>query len=187
MGRPGTFGYLRFHRKHSHAALLAPFLAVGIATGLQGVGSTTSLPLLITVAFLALAWHLGLDILNAFGTPLGLPFSRKRLHADLIYEFDPFVTSVLAGTVGVQVAVRSGLADCSSLGVGLVGLLVLLGYVGTRAWSRKRFCHEVRKYVVAMQEVALAQSVVPSSYWRWKGIVATSSAHHVLRESMGRG
>ena len=181
-GRPGSIGYLKHHRTYTHSLLVAPALAIPIAW---------IITLLVPQQGIVEAWlwvlagvggHLAMDWINSFGTMLLYPFSRRRCALDLIFEFDLAVSGILAATIAIAAsASQAGPALARQAGV-LCGL-AFLGYVGYRWLRRRGFRRRVWQYVdgAGIDHNSIeAVSIVPALYWRWKGIVATPKAHHVI-------
>lgn len=178
-GRPGTLGYLRFHRTYSHSVVLAPIAALLIALGLHLLSDEVGLAQLFSIVFVCIVLHLALDVLNGFGTRLFLPLYRPRQSLDILFEFDPAITLILGLTVLGAWLTKSVSGD-GTAGFAIGGLCLVL-YVAWRAHSRWVFSRDTRAITRSIDEEILQITIVPASYWRWKGIFVTAAANWVAR------
>ncbi|WP_219837521.1 metal-dependent hydrolase [Paenibacillus sp. R14(2021)] len=91
----GPTAYIRHHRGLTHSLpapfIWAPLLGVPIAW-LFGAGAWSGTVVFWTL--IAVIFHIGLDLFNAYGIQCLRPFTRKWLHLDVLCLFDPYLFAV---------------------------------------------------------------------------------------------
>ncbi len=92
--------YLKYHRSWSHAWPMWPILATAITWMILFFQSNASFWPIWLASMLGIGMHVGLDILNNYGTKWLLPFSQKWIHADVLPIFDPILFAMhLSGVI----------------------------------------------------------------------------------------
>lgn len=94
-GLAGLESYLRHHRGLTHSVFVLPFFALLLAWAARKLGARLSLGRAWGAAALALATHIFLDVVTAFGTQAFLPFSDARLSFEGVFVVDPAFTLAL--------------------------------------------------------------------------------------------
>ncbi len=98
---------------------------------------------ILLLAFLGVASHPLLDLLNTYGIRLLMPFSDRWFYGDTLFIVDPWVWAVLVA--GIWMARRRGTAHWPAA----VALTVLVTYVGIMAASNVVARREVSKALAA--------------------------------------
>ena len=181
-GRPGTIGYLTHHRALSHSLLIAPVITAFLAYSTYLIWGNRPFWVLFCWSLAGLIGHLALDVLNSFGTALWLPMNRRKESFDVLYEFDLAVSAILIFSIVFQFFGPTYLGVSSTV-IGLCSGVILCAYIGWRLLSRYFFQRQTFAHINKISSNIIRQfSVVPASYWRWKGIIATSDDHYVIRQ-----
>jgi inner membrane protein len=131
------------------------------------------------IAALALAVHLLLDVLTAYGTALGWPWSQARLGLGILFVIDPVVTLLLA--VGLTAGLRRGRRRPVVVACALLGAYaVALGSLQQRAeWLAERQLRDAG--VVPERVAALAQ---PFSPFNWRLIALRGDDYHLAHVNL---
>jgi inner membrane protein len=180
----GQLNYLRFHRHLTHSLAAAPVVALLAVVLVKAVArKQVNWIGAWAAALVAVATHLALDLTNAYGVRLLLPFSGRWLRLDLTSRIDLWIWAVLllalaapflARLVGSEIT--SGAAKPRSYGRGwaVFGLAFLLIYNYGRSVLHTR--------AVAVLESRIYRGRAPSATaampdaanpWKWHGIVET--------------
>jgi len=86
---------------------------------------------LMTLSYIGVFSHVGLDVLNNYGVRLLMPFSGRWFYGDTLFIVDPWMWAVLG--IGVWLARRSGTPRAARRSLALATIYVLLMLVGARA------------------------------------------------------
>ena len=84
------------HRTMTHSLIGGLPLAAGVAAVTKPWGHTPSFPVLAGFAYLGVLSHIGLDLLNPFGTAVLWPFASHRFGLGWLYVLDPAMTGLVA-------------------------------------------------------------------------------------------
>lgn len=196
----GTLNYFHFHRHFTHSLIFAPVLAV-VAVALVRALGAKRLPWgpAILVALCGVASHLLLDLTNAYGIRLLLPFSSQWLRLDLTNIYDLWIWSIFAlcliasflsqlvgGEIGAKPRTRY-----PGRGFAWFALGLLLLYDGAR-WilhSRAIAMLDSRQYALRQDDSGQYQDSPPlrvaafpgtSNPLHWKGVAETTNAYHLF-------
>ena len=190
-GLGGSLCYLAQHRGFTHALFWMPLLALAPLPLwyllVRGSRPTRAHWLgAWLVSFCGVASHLGLDLLNVYGIRLGLPFSSRWLHLDLLHIVDVWVwvlllAFVLAPLLGRLVSGEIGASSGPGRAGAVVGLLLLGVYIGARALLHQQalatLAARLYQGEAPMRTLALPS---PANPWHWTGLVETPQAWRVL-------
>lgn len=182
--------YFHFHRHLTHSLVFSPILAA-LVVGVVRLAGRKPLPLIpaFLIALIGIGSHLLLDLTNAYGVRLLLPFSGKWLRLDLTNIFDfwiwsvfavclagPFLSNLVGGEIGgVQKRRFPG------RGFAWLALIFLLAYDGGRWVLHAR--------AIAMLDSRIYRETAPirvaafpegSNPVQWKGVAETDSAYFVF-------
>jgi inner membrane protein len=182
----GTLTNLEIHRGYTHSLLLFPVMAA-LATALSALLCRQKLPWLRAwlIACVGVLSHLLLDLTNAYGIRLGLPFSSKWFYLDLNYLFDGVIMSVLIiaalwPLLARLVSDEIGERRKTGPGLAIFALVFFASYDGARFVLHQRAIAQLESRLYEGEEplrvAALPRAVNPLV---WDGIVETSSAYHV--------
>lgn len=161
--------YLIHHRGLTHSVVFAPILALLLALVfnlfLKGVG----LKDLFLISLAGLGLHIGLDLLNSYGTQIFYPFTHKAYSLDLDIILDVwFFLPLLIGTVLIY------LFPYSQKQIAMAILIVLTVGCGIR-FSQKAEAKNLIKSIYPQSEV----NIIPTggkviySPFHWRGIIPT--------------
>jgi inner membrane protein len=180
----GPLGYLHYHRHWTHSLMAMPLMAL-VAVALVRVAFRTPLRWAgaFAAALIGVATHLLLDLTNAYGVRLLLPFSSEWLRFDIAGFPDPWTwTILLLGILGPFLArlvgseISSGGARTRYYGRGgaIFALSLLALYDGGRGVLHARAVNvlESRLYQ-GMAPLRVAACPTPMNPMRWNGIVET--------------
>lgn len=159
--------YMRHHRgiTHSLPALLAWPALISLALTLA-YQTWAWLPHLYLWSFLAVAIHVGLDLLNVYGVQSMRPIHKKWLHLDILSIFEPFLMAVHA--VGLLLWLLG--AEPAKLFAWVYALS--LAYIGLRAWQHAMLLRKVRRLL----RVEGVYHVLPDVLgYRWSFVVETDT------------
>jgi len=164
----GWFGpesYLLHHRGITHSIFALPLLALLLAWTARRLGAGLGLRQGFLAASLALATHLFLDAMTAFGTQLFAPFSDMRVSFEGVFIVDPgFTLSLLllalAGRLAPRLALRTALA----------GLALLIAYPlagnAVRLGMQARYEALLHERGAVYDRVTLAPDALSPWYWK---------------------
>ncbi|WP_134686702.1 metal-dependent hydrolase [Brevibacillus migulae] len=167
--------YLRYHRGITHgipALFIWPLvisLPLGAIYGLEGSAWWS----VWLWSFIAVVFHVFLDMLNSYGVQCFRPFTKKWIHLDILSIFEPilFLLHVSAAILWIFF---------------LVDPLVLfpLVYIATvmfiilRAWIHQKRVHQVKN---SFREEGVCH-VVPSFSWHtWRFVLETANCFYTGR------
>ena len=180
----GQINYLHFHRHLTHALIAMPVMAILPVLLVRAVARKPVRWLgAFAAALIAVASHLLLDLTNAYGVRLLLPFSAQWLRLDLMNIVDLWVWGVfllavagpfVAKLVGSEISSGTSKSRHHGRGFAIFALLFVLLYNGWRGVLHGR--------AVAMLDSRIYQGLTPSRVaampdgaapWRWHGLVET--------------
>jgi inner membrane protein len=180
----GQLNYLHFHRHLTHALIAMPVMAILPVVLVWAVARKPVRWLgAFAAALIAVASHLLLDLTNAYGIRLLLPFSSQWLHLDLMNIVDLWVWAIfllaiagpfVARLVGSEISSGTVKIRHHGRGFAIFALLFLLVYNGWRDVMHGR--------AVAILDSRIYQDLAPSRVaampdgavpWRWHGLVET--------------
>jgi membrane-bound metal-dependent hydrolase YbcI (DUF457 family) len=183
--------YLSWHRTYTHS-LLASLIIAGIFGAAYRVwASQESISRLsartVFLAVLLVQWlHLAMDAAQWQGVELLWPAGHARIVADWLPTIDPWIVTILVAAIVLPeffhlIGSEIGAKDTRPRGfVGaIVGLLMMLGYVGLRAdlhataiaqMQNRSYAGELPRQVAAFSEFV--------SLVTWHGVADTESALH---------
>ena len=180
-GLPGSLSYLEYHRGYTHSLVMAPVMAL--------------IPLLLArwIAKASINWrsygacligvlsHLLLDLTNAYGVRLLLPFSSRWLRLDITDIIDPWILMILllavaapalAGLVGSEIAGRKAAPPRRAWA--WFAILAVLCFDGFRLAAHQRAIAVMGARLYGSETTprisALPDRIDPL---RWRGIVET--------------
>ncbi len=172
--------YLAWHRQWTHALAAAPAVAVlPLLVAALRFGRRLEWTRSYPASLLAVLLHDLLDLTNAYGVRLLLPFSDRWLRLDLLHVVDLWIWAVLLLAVlgpmlGRLVSREIGARSGSGRGAAVFALMVLVVYVGGR-WM----LHERAVAVLAARlyqreaPIRVAALPTPGDPFRWRGIIET--------------
>lgn len=191
-GAGGSLCYLAHHRGFTHAFFWMPLVALAplplwwLWSRRQRHIGAKDWAMAYVISLAAVLSHLLLDALNVYGIRLLHPFSSRWLHADLVNIVDVWIWAVLlvcvlgpmlARLVYSEIGARGG----SGRGMAWLGLLLLCGYVGLRAYLHQQATGALitRLYggETPLRVLALPSAANP---WSWTGLVETRAAWRVV-------
>jgi inner membrane protein len=176
----GSETYLAWHRQWTHSLVLLPLVAA-LPVVLVGLLSRGRMPWRRTylAALPAVALHDALDVMNAYGVRLFLPFSKAWVSWDLFYIVDLWIWAVLliavlgpmlGGLVSREIGARSGTGRSAA-----IAALVFLVLYGAGRWLLHERAVQALEARVYQGEIPrrVAALPYPGNPWRWRGLVET--------------
>ncbi len=186
----GSLSYLHYHRHLTHSLVAMPVLAI-LSVALVRLAGRDPVRWLggFAAAVAAVASHLLLDLTNAYGIRLLLPFSAEWLRLDLSSLVDLWIWAAcllaLAGPflshlVGSEIASKSVRPRHYGRGFAVAALLFVLVYECGRGvlHARAAAALDAREYrgAIPLRSAALPDAVNP---FRWRGLVETGDFYAV--------
>ena len=152
----GTDALLRYHRGITHGilALFVVPILIGVLFGYRkGFFYYTFL------AFLAYAAHLIMDLMNQYGTRILSPLDWNQYSLDLMFIFDPYITSGLLISV-----VMCRINKKRTAAIALATVLLFVAYAGGRF-----YLHDKTKEFLRAQMDYNTYTVcpLPNDFLRW--------------------
>jgi len=161
--------YLLHHRGLTHSLFALPLLALLLAWAARRLGAEVPLRRGFLAACLALAGHLFLDVVTAFGTQLFAPFSDARVSLEGLYVIDPPFTAALLALAFLARA-RSPWPRERKTRAALAGLVLLLLYpvLGNvlRTDMQARYQELLTRRGEAYDRVAVTPDALAPHYWK---------------------
>ena len=191
----GPLAYLHYHRHLTHALAAMPVLAV-LVVGLVRLAARKPVrwPAAFAVALIAVGSHLLLDLTNAYGVRLLLPFSPRWFEWDLTSVVDLWIWAIILLAVAGPVVGRLVGAEISSgtirprshgRGFAIFALVFLFFYNGGRAVLHQRAVEVANARLYrgrpAQRLVALPNAANP---WRWRAVAETGDFYAVADVSL---
>lgn len=163
----GITSYIRFHRGVTHsipALFLWPLvISLPLAWGFDVMGQ---LGLLYFWTWIAVVFHVFLDMLNAYGVQCIRPLNRRWVHMDVLAIFEPFLFALhsVAAVWWLAFGGEAAILFPAAYGVTLL-------YIGVRSWQHERLV----KRVAAALETKGVCHVIPSFHpFHWRFVVETA-------------
>ncbi|RSK26147.1 metal-dependent hydrolase [Bacillus sp. HMF5848] len=164
--------YIRNHRGITHslpAVLLWPILAT---IGLHFVFPEANILHVWIWTFIAVCFHVFVDIFNAYGTQALRPLSNKWVAIGVINTFDPFIFSM--HVVGL-ILWRFGFHP----GYTFIGIyIVLLGYYVLRFYMKHRVIKACHAIVPHVQKVIVSPTL---RFTNWHLVIITDKKQYVAK------
>ena len=202
---PSGINYLNYHRHLTHSLFAVPVMALLALLLVEGVTkivrpTAARLPWLHAwaAATIATSTHPLLDLTNAYGVRIFLPFSSGWHGWDIFFIVEPWVWGVLLLAVVAPAAAglvdrELGLKSARGAKAAWAGLLVLVLFAGLKGLLHNRAVETLDSHLYdgfAATRVAatrVAAFPTPLDPWSWSGYVETESYHQVsevdLRET----
>ncbi|MHC1701752.1 MAG: metal-dependent hydrolase [Humidesulfovibrio sp.] len=161
--------YLLHHRGLTHSLAALPLLALLLAWTARRLGAGLTLRAGFLAAGMALAGHLFLDVVTAFGTQLFAPFSDARLSLEGIFIIDPLFTASL---LALAFLARSGSGRNPErrARLALAGLGWMLLYpalcIGLRADITARYEKRLARQGQVYDRVVVTPDALAPFYWK---------------------
>ena len=186
----GQLNYLHYHRHLTHSLAAMPVMAllpvvlvrVAARKPVRWMGAWAA-------AMVAVATHLALDLTNAYGVRLLLPFSQRWLRLDLTSLIDLWIWAVLLLAIAapflgrlVGSEITSGAAKQRGYGRGwaVFALAFLLIYNYGRSVLHARALSVLDSRIYRGQAPSRVTAVPDAaSPWKWRGIVETADFYAV--------
>lgn len=166
--------YLNVHRGVTHSVLMLPFWAFLLAALFAWLARRRhTWRAYFGVCVLAIAIHIGGDVITAYGTKVLAPLSDFRLALPTTFIIDPYFTGIIVFGLFLSFHFRPHHTAA-------VALLALAGYIGFQGLLHQQAV-AIGKNFVAVQHLrgasvhALPQ---PLSPFNWKIIVSEGDTYH---------
>lgn len=179
--------YLTYHRHITHALPALPVMAILAVLLVEGVnrlrrrgGEQIRWGPAFGVSLIATLSHLALDMTNAYGTRLWLPFSGHWSSWDALFIVDLWVWAILALPLLILLGMRylDPAGDRKrAVAVAAAGLVVLVTYIGFRAVLHERVVAGLQDLTYeGGPPVRVAAFPAPLETFRWSALVETQDA-----------
>ena len=179
--------YLTYHRHITHALPAAPVMAALAVLFVEGVhrlrrrgGEQIRWGPAFGVSLVAALSHVALDVTNAYGTRLWLPFDGRWSSWDALFIVDLWVWAILVLPLGMLFGLRWLGRNSDRRWAALVagaGLVVLVAYIGFRAVLHERVITGLQgRTYEGGPAVRVAAFPVPLDTFRWSALVETEEA-----------
>lgn len=190
----GAQTYFALHRGPTHALLFMPLVALlpVLIVRLLRRKESFSWARAFLLSMIGIGSHLLLDLTNAYGIRLFLPFSDAWPALDITNVIDPWIWTALIGAavwplLSRLVSSEIGGRPASGSGLAKAALCFILLYDVTR-WFLHRQAVLLQQDVLyngqqARRVIAMATAASP---FRWKGIVETNSSWVLQDVQIGR-
>jgi inner membrane protein len=178
--------YLTYHRHITHALPAVPFmaaLAVLLVKGARRLSRRPGPPLpwgrAWVVSLIATLSHTALDMMNAYGTRVWLPFSDRWEAWDVLFVIDFWVWGMLVFAVAFpRLKAWSARSSVRSAGAmkwaAVTGLACLTAYIGVRAVMHERAVSLLAQdHDSADLVLRVAACPAPFLVFEWMGLVET--------------
>ncbi len=186
----GSLNYLHYHRHLTHSLIAMPLMAILPVVLVRFAGRKPVRWLgAFAAALIAVASHLLLDLTNAYGIRLFLPFSAEWLRLDLTGIVDLWIWAVfflaiagpfLSRLVGSEIASKKIRSPHHGRGFAVAALVFVMLYECGRGalHARAAATLEAREYqgAIPSRVAALPDEVNP---FRWRGLVETGDFYAV--------
>ena len=180
--------YLTYHRHITHALPAMPVMAALAVLLVEGVhrwrrqgGEAIRWGPAFAAALLATLSHVALDMTNAYGTRLWLPFDGRLSSWDVLFVVDLWVWVILLFPLFVAFGVRrlgGGSRTRWVAPLALTALGVLMAYVGFRTVLHEQVVAGLAgRMYDGHPAVRVAAFPIPTEVFRWSAFVETEHAH----------
>lgn len=165
------FANLNLHRGITHSAVMLPLWTLSVAwVAARLARGRLSFPRCFVVAGLALASHVALDALTAYGTHLLAPLDDHAFAWPVIFIVDLWLTGLLVLGLGVALWRRSASSAWAALGTVAV-------YVGFLAYQSTAALEIARGFARADERASVLPQ--PLSPAHWKLVLAGDEAYRI--------
>ena len=186
----GSLGYLQYHRHLTHSLVAAPVLALAVVV-LVRLAARQPVRWLgaFAAALVAVSSHLALDLTNAYGVRLLLPFSSRWFEWDLTNIVDLWIWAVLllavtgpflARLVGSEIASGTSKTRHHGRGFAIFALAFLLVYNYGRSVLHERAVAVAGSRIYhgrdPLRVAAVPNTAIP---WRWRALIETEDFYAV--------
>ena len=190
-----AINYLTYHRHITHSLPAAPVmaaLAVLLVEGAYRIRRRTTEPLrwgpAFSVALIATLAHHALDMTNAYGMRLWLPFDDSWSGWDLLFIVDPWVWGILLLAILAPPALRFVLPAlrfalprfAARSQFAWAGLGILIAYIGVRAVLHDRAINALESLANQATVRRVAAFPFPLEFFRWSGLIETDRDFRVF-------
>ena len=176
--------YLAYHRHITHSlpavpamAALTVLLVEGVHLFLRRRGDRIRWSPAFSVSLIATLSHTALDMTNAYGTRLWLPFDDRWTNWDILFIVDLWVWAILLAPMLILFALRNGRLRAGSghaPKLAWAGLAILVGYIGFRAILHDRIITGLNEGTYGGgPPIRVAAFPLPLELFRWSAFVET--------------
>ncbi|MCD7036381.1 metal-dependent hydrolase [Metabacillus sp. GX 13764] len=169
--------YIRNHRGITHS-IPAVFLWTLLIGGMVSIFSPgIDLVHLFMWTFIAVAFHVFVDIFNAYGTQAIRPFSRKWVALGIINTFDPYIFFIhIGGIVIWALGMPPGFAFTAVY-------VILAGYYLTRIMIKRKLVHDIKKMFDDIVDITIAPTI---KFSKWHLAITTEKKFYVGKAKEGK-
>jgi inner membrane protein len=171
------------HRTMTHSFVGGLLLATAIAAVSKLRVRQFSFAALAAFAYLGVLSHIGLDLLNPFGTAVLWPFTAQRFGFGWLYVLDPVVTGLVVVALGLAAWGTAYRAAIPRWTLALVAIYALVA--GAISWVAEAQW----KALLTDQAVAATRVTVVPTFpgpLRWVGVAEANHAFYRAAFSVGR-
>ena len=171
------------HRTLTHSVVGGLLLAAAIAAVSKLGVRQFSFAALAAFAYLGVLSHIGLDLLNPFGTAALWPFTPRRFGLGWLYVIDPVVTGLVVVALGLAAWGTAHRAAIPRWALALVAVYALVA--GALSWVAEAQW----KALITDQGVAARRVTVVPTFpgpLRWVGVAEANHAFYRAAFSVGR-
>lgn len=179
--------YLTYHRHITHALPAVPIIAMLAVLFVEGVhrlrrrgGEEIRWAPALGASLLATLSHLALDMTNAYGTRLWLPFNGRWSSWDVLFIVDLWVWAILLLPLLILFGMRylnPAVSRKRVIVVAAAGLVALVAYIGFRAVLHQRVIAGLKSLQYeGGPPVRVAAFPAPLESFRWSALVETPDA-----------
>ncbi|WP_017754318.1 metal-dependent hydrolase [Calidifontibacillus oryziterrae] len=168
--------YIRNHRGITHSIPAVMFWPLLITGGIYLFAPESNLLHLWLWTFLAVIFHVFVDIFNAYGTQALRPFTKKWIALGVINTFDPYI--FFAHVIGIAIW-RLG----AQPGITFVGVyIVLIGYYIARYYSKNNIIRKVKAKIPNTTQIIISPTYRLA---QWHIAISTKTRFYVARAING--
>ena len=176
--------YLAYHRHITHSlpavpamAALTVLLVEGVHLFLRRGGGRIRWRSAFSVSLIATLSHTALDMTNAYGTRLWLPFDDRWTSWDILFIVDLWIWAILLAPLLILFALRNGRLRAGSghaPKLAMAGLAILVAYIGFRAVLHNRVITGLNEGTYGGDPpIRVAAFPLPLEVFRWSAFVET--------------
>jgi inner membrane protein len=174
--------FLNLHRGVTHSILLLPLWTLLLAWISGRFSRNYHIRDYLALAAMALAIHIGADVITAYGTMIFAPFSNYKATIPTTFIIDPWFTGILVAGLVMSWFRRSSRLPA------IISLMALVGYVGfqyTLHHSAKELGsrHAQAQGVKEYRPTALPQ---PLSPFNWNIFIETEETYQLAAVNLRR-